>query len=205
VDPGPLLLVGFAWMVFSAIRRAGSKPPEARRPPRSPAPPRTPGPTRPGARPVPLPPASGADPTQREGERLEELLRNLGRTLDQASGPMGRAPDRRLPPAEEVEEAQSLEWLPQVRSLETPPNRPGRVIVDQDDGAEQLVARRIAEAEARSGPRTRADHQAFDRRIRQEPADKTAVRPPRTKQLRDAVLWREILGPPVALRRPDER
>ena len=203
MDFGGLLLLGFMWLVFNAIRKAGSQAPGTRRPPPSgaPAPPRASGSgvTRAGGA-RPLPPAGRNDPTQREGQRLEELLRTLGRTLDQAAGPMGRAPDRRLPPAEDVEEGQSLETMPRVRSLETEPQRPERVRVDHDDDAEQLVARRIAAAEARSGPRTRADHQAFDQRIRREPADKTAARRLTRRQLRDAVVWREILGPPVSLR-----
>jgi hypothetical protein len=212
MDPGALVLVGLAWMVLSAVRKAGSKPPGTRPPPgtqrpptpRAPIPRQAPGsPPAPGARAHPLPPVGGKDATQLEGRRLEELLRDLGRTLDQAAGPMGREPDRRLPPAEEVEEGQSLETMPRVRSLETEPNRPERVRVDHDDDAEQVVARRIAAAEARSGPRSRADHQTFDQRIRREPADKTATRALTRRQLRDAVVWREILGPPVSLR--DER
>lgn len=214
MDPGALVLVGLAWMVLSAIRKAGSKPPGTRLPPgtqppptpRAPMPRQAPGSSpAPAARARPLPPVGGRDATQLEGQRLEELLRNLGRTLDQAAGPMGRAPDRRLPPAEEMEERQSLETIPQVQSLETEPHRPERVRVDQDDEAEQVVARRIAAAEARSAPRTRADHREFDQRIRQEPADKTATRALTRRQLRDAVVWREILGAPVSLRSDGER
>jgi hypothetical protein len=67
------------------------------------------------------------------------------------------------------------------------------------------VARRIAAAEAQGKPLTKADHRAFDARIRQEPADKTATRGYTARQLRDAVVWREILGPPVSLREEEER
>jgi hypothetical protein len=148
---------------------------------------------------------TGADATQREGSRLEDLLRELGRTLEQGSGPVGRAPDRRLPPAEEVEERESLEVNPEVRSLEIDPRRQARAEVDQDDEAERIVARRIAAAEAQGKPLTKADHRAFDARIRQEPADKTATRGYTARQLRDAVVWREILGPPVSLREEEER
>jgi hypothetical protein len=148
-----------------------------------------------------LPTTTGADATQREGKRLEDLLRDLGRTLDQASGPAGRKPDRRLQPAEEVEERESLEITPEVHSLETDSRRAERAVVDQDDEAERVVARRIAASEANAAPRTRAEHQAFDARIRREPADKTATRAYTAKQLRDAVVWREILGPPVSLRK----
>ena len=138
------------------------------------------------------------DATQREGLRLEDLLRDLGRTLDQASGPAGRAPDRRLPAAQEVEEREA-------QSLEIDPRRRERAVVDQDDTAEQVIARRLAAAEANAAPRTRADQVALDSRIRQEPADKTATRGYTLQQLREAVVWREILGPPVSMRGEEER
>ena len=72
--------------------------------------------------------------------------------------------------------------------------------VDQDEEAEGIEAARVAAAEARSGALTRKDHTAFDSRIRQEPADATAVRPLSAERLREAMVWREILGPPVSLR-----
>jgi hypothetical protein len=209
VDLAPVLVLGFAWLVINAIRKAGSTPPGTGTSPRRPpgtargsgtTPARTGARQLPGARPVPLPPVTGADATQREGSQLEALLRELGRTLEQGSGPVGRAPDRRLPPAEEVEERESLEVNPEVRSLERDSTRQARVEVDQDDEAERIVAQRIAAAEAQGKPLTKADHRAFDARIRQEPADKTATKGYTTRQLRDAVVWREILGPPVSLR-----
>jgi hypothetical protein len=144
------------------------------------------------------------DPTQREGARLEQLLRQLGRTFEEAAGPVGRPADRALPSAEEQEEGASLEVAPEVQSLEIDAARPSRQVVDQDDEAEQIVARRLQAAEAHGAPRTRADHRAFDERIRQEAADKTAVAASRARRLRQAVVWREILGPPVSLREGDQ-
>ena len=105
-----------------------------------------------------------------------------------------------LPDDEDVEERESLERPEWVVSLETPVNRRAREQYDQDAGAEDLVRRRIAAAAARSGPATIAGHRAFDQHIRQEPADHTAVRRYTPAQLRDAVVWREILGPPVSER-----
>jgi hypothetical protein len=146
------------------------------------------------------------DPTQREGARLEQLLRQLGTSLDEAArGPIGRAPDRALPAAEAEEETDSLEVMPEVQSLETEARRPSRAMVDQDDEAEQVVARRLRAADANLAPRTKADHRAFDQRIRQEAADHTAVAASRLGKLRDAVVWREILGAPVSLRDDDDR
>jgi hypothetical protein len=197
VDFGGLLVLGIVWLLFNLLGRARR---DAR--------------PRPGTAPnVPQPrqyPPTAHDPrlddaTQREGSRLEQFLRELERNLEQAGGaqrrPAARPPVLALPDDEDVEERDSLERPERVVSLETEVRRPARVEYDQDSGAEELVRRRIAAAEARSGSITRADHKRFDARIRQEPADHTAVRRGYTPaQLRDAVVWREILGPPVSER-----
>jgi hypothetical protein len=154
-------------------------------------------------RPMPPPPGGGGDPTQREGSQLAMLFRELERRLDEASprrGPLGRPATIALPPAEEVEERGSLEVEPEVVSLEGAANRPARVRVDRDDEIELVEAARIAAAEARSGALTAKDHATFDARLKQQPADATAVRPSSPERLREAIVWREILGPPVSLR-----
>ena len=202
MELGPLVVLGLMWVVLNALRKGAGKPPQ--RPPSPPSAGSPPSSSRPGAGRTParpLPKITRQDATQREGTQLETLLRELGRTLDQARGPAGRAPDRRLPPAKEVEERGSLEVTPDVQSLETDdPMRGTRAVVDQDDEAERVVEQRRAAAEANLTPLTEAEHQAFDQRIRQEPADKTATHGYTTKQLREAVVWREILGPPVSMR-----
>ena len=137
------------------------------------------------------------------------MLFRSERNLEEAGGSQPRPPARpsarpSLPPLqddEDVEDRRSLEDEPvRVVSLETQVNRPERAEYSQDADAEELVRRRIAAADARSGRLTKADHQAFDSRIREEPADHTAVRRYTTAQLRDAIVWREILGPPVSER-----
>ena len=184
-----LLLLGVLWVVFNVLTKGRSDSGRTS-----------------GGDPLPpvLPPRTG-DATQREGSRLEALLRELEGTLAQTNrgGPLGRRASTPLPSAEEVEEAESLESEPEVQSLEVVPVRPERAAVSQDEGAAQVAARRIAAAEARSGALTKADHLAFDQRIRQEPADATAVRALSPQELRRAVVWREVLGPPLALRRED--
>ena len=87
-------------------------------------------------------------------------------------------------------------------SLETEVVRPPRPRYDHDDSAEEVARPRIAAADARSGELTKVDHMKFDERIRQQPADHTAVRRYTPAQLRDAIVWREILGPPVSERDP---
>jgi hypothetical protein len=185
MDFGGLLLLGLLWFLFNLL----SKKRETGAPPRP--------------RPQPSPRIvirqGGSDPTQREGSRLEVLLREMERALEQAAGPSGRPASTRLPEAENVEELDSLEVSPEVESLEVEVRRPERVTVDQDDEAEAVERRRVAAATERGAALTLADHQTFDKRIRAEPADHTAVRGYTAKQLRDAVVWREIIGPPKGL------
>ena len=119
------------------------------------------------------------------------------------AGPRGRPATVALPPAEDVEDRESLETDAEVVSLEQVIRRPTRARVDRDEEVEGIEAARVAAAEARSGALTRRDHSAFDARIRQEPADATAVRPLSPERLREAMIWREILGPPVSLRGGD--
>lgn len=198
MDPGFAIGLGVLWVLFNLLGRkkpsskSGPRPPVATQPPVA----------RPAQRsPVTLPRSSGADPTQREGAKLQDLLRELSRTLDGPPGPRGRPGPVRLPPAKEVEDRRSLESTPEVRSLETEVRRPERTVVDADDEAEAIVARRIAAAEANARPLGAADHLAFDASIRQQPADATATKvSAATRHLRNAVVWREILGPPVSLR-----
>lgn len=142
----------------------------------------------------------GVDATQQEGSRLERMLRDLQRTLEEAAEPGGSYPTLPLPQAEEVEDRRSLEIEPEIVSLEHEVRREARVRVDRDEEAGEFEARRIQAAAARDHARTKADHAAFDERIRQEVVDHTATRAYTAQQLRDAIVWREILGPPVALR-----
>lgn len=185
MDFNGLLVIAAIWFLVSLLGGGRRKKPAP-----SPVPQRQPDrPAQPG-----LP-----DATQREGRRLESVLREFERALGQA-GPGGRSARVPLPRAEEVEARESQEMEPEGGSLETEVRREARRPVDQDDEAEQIVARRIKAAAARDKVRSKADHAEFDKRIRQEVADKTAAPRYTTQQLRDAVVWREILGPPVSMR-----
>jgi hypothetical protein len=208
MEVGPLVVLGLMWVVLNALRRGGVKPTDRPRTP--PAQPPAPGqatPSRTNELPRARGPAglSARDATQREGVQLEQLLRDLGRTLDEGRG-SGRQPQvRRLPSAGGAGSERSLEVEPQMQSLEAASAEGERAVVDQDDQAERLEQQRIAAAEANQRALTEADHEAFERRIRQEPADKTATRGYTIRQLRQAIVWREILGPPVSLRGEDSR
>ena len=147
------------------------------------------------------------DPTQREGSALERMLRQFGAELEQLeggeAGPMGRDAQVELPSAEEVEEREILDKP--VRYVErTPVVRAPRRIVSRDAEVDALVQRRLAVAEEHSRALTLADHRAFDAKIRKEPAKAPSKAPSKARfnaeQVRQAIVWREIIGPPLALR-----
>ena len=187
MDFNALFVLAAIWFLFNLISGA-------RRKPRSPAPPKQPWPRSPER-----PGRVAVDPTQQEGSRLERMLRELQQSLEEAA--QARQPEPvPWPSAEEVEERTSLEEVPEIRSLEEEVHRAPRKLVDRDDEAASFETRRIAAAAARDHTRTRADHAAFDQRIRQEPAEHTATPGFTPEQLRNAVIWREILGPPVSER-----
>lgn len=122
------------------------------------------------------------------------------RALEEA-GPLGRHPDHALESDEEVEERESLEVEPVVRSLEVPHTRAPRPDIDLDDESVLAVARRRREVAARDRPHTIADHRAFDERVRKaKPVAAPASRVPSRAALREAFKWREILGRPVGWR-----
>lgn len=147
-------------------------------------------------------PAARRPDTRGEAERLEQLLRGLGE-LAGLPGPAERGPLGRrqgtLSPAEEVEERETLEVEPVTVSLERPATRSDRARVDQDDDAEQLVQRRIQAAAARNRALTAADHRAFDAQIRGAREPVAASEGGRQAQLRQYVIWAEILGKPKGL------
>ncbi len=200
---GVLFLLAIFWAITQAARKGAAR----RLPPQPPAPPA---------------PRPGGD-TQAEGRRLEEWLEGLeglgGRGAPgaarapaprrapvparrpQASGPLGRPADRPLEDAEDVEDRTSLEAERPAPSRPLPARAP-REEVDLRVESEAAVRRRLAAAEANLRPLGAADHAAFDARIRPAPADRTAApATPRSRaaRLREAIVWREILGPPRAL------
>ena len=82
--------------------------------------------------------------------------------------------------------------------------RPPPVEVDYDAEAERLVAGRFAAAVETAKGRRPGDHAAFDQRMRVIAPAAAAPRPHPLARLRTAVIWQEILGPPVSLRPPAE-
>ena len=183
MDPTVALILGVLWVLMNLFTGRKKSPPPSSEP-----------------RERLRPDESSPDATQREGSRLEMVLREFQRSLENAEAGARRQEGEPWPDDEDVEDRQSLEREPEIVSLEQEVPRPGRREYTQDADAEQLVQRRITAAAARDTARSKADHVQFDERIRKEPADQTSTRGYTAKQLRDAVVWREILGPPVSER-----
>ena len=156
------------------------------------------------------PPPEGTDPgtrgTQGEARALEALFRGMGIEIELPGGePMGqrRFPPPRppLPAPEDPEEARSLEGQSvEGEALDVEPGRAARTIVVADAAAEEVVRRRIEAAEARSHALGAADHAEFHRRVTAAPRAAKAHAAISLADLRRAVVWREVLGPPLALR-----
>jgi hypothetical protein len=75
--------------------------------------------------------------------------------------------------------------------------------VDREAEAEAIERRRLQAVAARNQELTDADHAAFEARIREEDAAaraRTVARRLTPRQLREAFVWNEILGAPMALR-----
>jgi len=164
--------VGFGWIVFAGflvwvfqVLRAGGQ-----------------GGVRRG--PGPQPRVPRPDPTQREGQQLDQMLRQLETRLSQQQARRGKPAPRARPRIADAGEAASLE-----------------APVDREAEAEALERKRLAEVAARDDALTDADHAAFEARVRaQDAAAKAPIHRLAARQLRDAFVWSEILGPPIGLR-----
>ena len=167
------------------------------------------------AKTLPKPPGQRvAQPTPKRKGALDELFETLQAELEKASGmaqpsartgPMGRSAEHGLESAEEVEERDTPGREPRPVAIERAPSRSKRVLVDHDMQAEGVAQQRVTEAQARNRGLTKADHSAFDKRIRgtglPAPATAGAVRPAFSRAaLRQAIIWQEILAPPVSER-----
>jgi hypothetical protein len=188
---GPIIGFGLFYFVLSLLGKLGQRGKEAGK-----------GGGRSRA-PVPVAKrAPGSAPTT-----LEDLLAEMRGELDRARG---QAP---IEPEWELEEAEGdLYAEPQYQRPEGSPTWNAPVSTDNaswneafdlenlDDQAAEVAQRRLREAEARNREWQLADHKAFDIRIRApkpEPTDATRVAS--RHRLREAMILREVLGPPKAL------
>jgi len=153
-------------------------------------------------------PMAGRPPSPARAEprfRPRAAPPRMGDVVQDARGPMGRTSGSSLESAEDVEDRTSLEEEGRLveerrlQNVEVFTERPGRVIQNRDEEAAAIAQRRIKSAEARNRPHAAVDHQKFDQAIR-APIEPAAVAKRLTAQgLREALVWREILGPPKSM------
>jgi hypothetical protein len=184
--------VGFGWIVFFGfliwvfqVLRAGGQA-GARRPPSSPRPNRP-------------------DATQREAQRLEELLRHLEGRLGQEGGATrGKSTVVIKRPTPAPARARPRTMPAKPRTVDSDESQSLEAPVDREAEAEVIERRRLEAVAARNQELTDADHAAFEVRVRADHDPTPGVGPgilrPTARQLRDAFVWNEILGPPAGLR-----
>jgi hypothetical protein len=151
-------------------------------------------------RPKAPPPRSSEPAPSLEHPRAARVGR-MEQVKQDERGPLGRRANFELPSAEEAEDRTSFDEMVVPDAPRRPLDQASRIrtVVDQDDAVEAVVARRLREVEARNRPISAADHAAFDKSIRQ--GDGPAA--PGTRfdadRIRQAYIWKEILGPPKSL------
>lgn len=129
------------------------------------------------------------DPSQLEGGLLEKVLRQIDPELaDQA---LGKAPTPAKVEPRPPHRAPSQASVPD-------PRVPREEASDRSAEVQATINRRLRAAEARGRGRTAADHAVFHEAIR-EPVKKSRKRAAYpVADIRRAIIWREILGPPRA-------
>ena len=189
---GPIIGLGIFYFILSLLGKLGQRGKEAGK-----------GGARDRApRPVPQR-APGTAPTT-----LEDLLAEMRGELDRARN---KEP---IEPEWEVEEEEDLYAEPQYQRPEESPtwNTPVSTentswnealdIENLDDQAAATAQRRIREAAERNREWQLADHKAFDIKIRAPAAVRTDVtRAAARRRLREAIIMREVLGPPKGLQK----
>ena len=167
----------------------------------------------------------------RPPQTMEELLQEMRGQLDGARreqeieaatvhpGPAKRLPGprpprtvptttvKRLPPTQrepwDVEEGESLEVEERPIAAEEIGARPVPKRIDYDDDAEALVQRRVTAAQVRDGAMSPVDHRRFDTAIRAKAPAAAQAPESRATALRRAMVWHEVLSPPLSLRDGD--
>jgi hypothetical protein len=187
---GPIIGLALFYFVLSLLGKLGQRGKEAGKG---------------GARnraPVPVAQrAPGSAPTT-----LEDLLAEMRGELDRARG---KEP---IEAEWEIDEDEDLYQEPQYQRPEESPtwNAPVSTentswnealdIQNLDDQAAETALRRVRDAEARNREWQLADHKAFDIKIRAPAPERTDLtRAAAHQRLREAIILREVLGPPKGL------
>jgi hypothetical protein len=133
------------------------------------------------------------DASQREGSKLEQVLRQLNPELAALA-------DQALAQSSQQTAAKPE---PKVRSV-TVRSPVDPIAASEDTGdfmakAERAIARRRLAAQEYSRGRTAQDHATFHQDIRRPVAAAVESLPAEAPSLEQAIIWREILGPPRAM------
>jgi len=139
------------------------------------------------------------DASQREGNKLEQVLRQLSPELAELADKAREEATRSQAPVK-------AKRPPRVPPPPAPEPVAGRTPPPMDfmEKAEAAIARRSKVAEAHSKGRTTGAHRQFHEGIRRKaPIVAEVSRFPREK-IREAIVWTEILGPPKAMTIDDE-
>lgn len=145
--------------------------------------------------------AAGQGTVVRSGRQSQEEA--LRRVLDALGGAEGR-------PSTRIGQMRAPADKTAVRVARRPLKRlesalPSEVTLDHDEEAEGVIRERRREVESRNRALAGDDHEAFDERMRRDDAAGVALSSGAAsgtvRRLRNLVVWREVLGPPVSLRR----
>ena len=168
-----------------------------------------------GRSPTPASPRAPGDAPETMAELWQEMRAQLDAASRQQAGQSQRpAPMKSSEPTPRMKGPKRLP-APKARfpvPVAVPAERGGSIEVagreealaelDQDDDAEALVQRRIDAAAARNGAWEMGDHARFDAKIRAVIPATVVVR--ERHPLRQAMIWREVLSPPLSLREREE-
>lgn len=194
---GPIALF-ILWAVVSLLGRSA----QGKKAPRKPTPAQDPTEILVGQQRRDRPASRTGQPTT-----FDELLAEMRGELDRArQAEHGETVSqetwqRQLPESEAIEDTTSLEEEVEVVSLEVEPHRPERPVeISQSDAMQVLVQKRIDAAELRNREWRLEDHRRFDQAIREAKVVKVRRISPAHQSLRQAMIWNEVLQPPVSLR-----
>ncbi len=137
------------------------------------------------------PPKRLPDASQREGSKLEQVLRQLNPEVAALA-------DQALA---QRHHQTATEGEPETMARQ--PAEPFTAAPDDGDDfmakAERAIARRRMTAEEYSRDRTAEDHDTFHQAVRRAPESEAKAPTDAPPTLEQAIIWREIIGPPKAL------
>jgi len=127
-----------------------------------------------------------------------QVSRQLNTPRKPTQGPLGRMARSST---EMISEGRSLEVEESIVNFDEAANtRSVRAEIDQDDQAQAVIQRRLDAAAHRTREGREASYQAQQKAAAAAVASEALSAAAASSRLRRAIVWREILGPPLALR-----